>query len=162
MERLILFRHGKAEARSESGEDFDRRLAPRGLRDAAEMGARLAGLGASPDLALVSTSARTRETWQAAQAAFAAAAVRFDDDLYNAECGEIWRAAEAEPGTVMVVAHNPGLHELTLRLMIAASAPAADMAAAQRRFPPATAAVFAFDDGGRPRFESLQFPERGE
>ena len=45
MERLILFRHGKAEPDSESGDDFDRRLAPRGERDSAAMGATLADLG---------------------------------------------------------------------------------------------------------------------
>ena len=162
MQRLILFRHGKAAASSDSGDDFDRPLAPRGVGEASEMGARLAGLGVRPDVALVSMAARTRQTWEAAQAAFPAATVKFDPSLYNAASSEIWRAAGEEPGAVMVVAHNPGLHELALRLMIAASAPAQDLAAAQSRFPPATAAVFAFGADGAPRFEGLHYPQRPE
>ena len=39
MNRLILFRHGKAEADSESGEDFDRRLAPSGVAESAAVAA---------------------------------------------------------------------------------------------------------------------------
>ena len=66
MDRLILFRHGKAEADSASGDDFDRRLAPRGVRESAAMGRSLAELGMCPDLVLASPSARTRETWAAA------------------------------------------------------------------------------------------------
>ena len=53
MQRLILLRHGKAEPDSESGEDFDRRLAPRGVRDSAAAGVTLADMGFRPDVALV-------------------------------------------------------------------------------------------------------------
>ena len=78
MDRLILFRHGKAEQESESGDDFDRKLAPRGERESAAMGAHLAELGLKPDLALVSSAARARETWAAAAPAFPGAEARFD------------------------------------------------------------------------------------
>src|SRR4051812_48896964 len=94
MHRLILFRHGKAESESVSGDDFDRRLAPRGERDSAAMGRSLAELGLTPDLALVSPAARTRETWAAAEPAFPAAEVQFDEDLYHADSGAVRAAAE--------------------------------------------------------------------
>src|SRR5687768_17673943 len=48
-----LFR-SKAEPDSDSGDDFDRRLAPRGVRESADMGARLADMGFQPQVALVS------------------------------------------------------------------------------------------------------------
>jgi phosphohistidine phosphatase len=163
MDRLILLRHGKAESDSDSGDDFDRRLAPQGVRESAEMGAQLADMGFRPDVALVSPAARARGTWEAACGAFPAAETRFDDDLYHAESGVIRRVAEAAGqacATVMVVGHNPGLQELTLQLLIEGSAPASLVARAQRNFPTAAAAVFLFDANGRPHFDGLFFPER--
>src|SRR3954468_21741763 len=141
MDRLILFRHGKAEPESASGEDFDRRLAPRGERESAAMARHLADLGLKPDLALVSAALRTRETWSAAEPAFPDAQVRIENDLYNADSGAIRHAAQRAgkaARTVMVVGHNPGLQELTVRLLTEGHAPASLIAKAQRQFPPAS------------------------
>ena len=163
MERLILFRHGKAEPESTSGEDFDRRLSPRGERESAQMGARLADLGFSPDLVLVSPAARTRETWAAAEPHFAGAKASFDADLYHADSGAVRQEAERAGkavGTVMVVGHNPGLQELTVQLLTEGSAPPSLIDRARRQFPTASAAVFLFDAHDRPSFDGLFFPER--
>lgn len=163
MDRLILFRHGKALSESASGDDFDRRLSPRGQRESAAMGESLADLGLKPDLALVSPAARTRETWAAAEASFPGAEVRFDDDLYHADSFAIRRAAELagrSHATVMVVGHNPGLQELTMRLLVEGSAPNSLLSRATRQFPPAAVAVFLIDSSGRPAFDGLFFPER--
>lgn len=165
MDRLILFRHGKAEADSASGEDFDRRLAPRGVRESAKTGEALADLGLTPDLVLVSPAARARETWAAAEASFPNARVQFEPDLYHADSGTIRHVAERAGdgvGTVMVVGHNPGLQELTVRLLAEGSAPASLIARAQRQFPTAAASVFLFDDAGRPSYDGFFFPERGD
>lgn len=163
MDRLILLRHGKAEPDSASGEDFDRRLAPRGARESAETAARLADLGFAPDVALVSSAARTRGTWEAACSAFPEAEPRFDPALYLADPGEVRRLASKalqSCSTVLVVGHNPGLQDLTVQLLREGSAPASLIAKAQRNFPTAAAAVFLFDDNGRPQFDGLFFPER--
>ena len=163
MDRLILLRHGKAESDSHSGDDFDRRLAPRGERESAEMGARLAEMGFRPQVALVSPAARTKGTWEAAQPAFPDTEARFQDDLYHADCETIRRAAQGAgrtSATVMVVGHNPGMQELAVRLLQEGSAPASLVARAQRNFPTAAAAVFLFDANGRPHFDGLFFPER--
>ena len=119
MDRLILLRHGKAEPDSDSGDDFDRRLAPRGVRESVDMGARLADMGFQPQVALVSPAARARDTWEAAQPAFPTAETRFVDHLYHADSETIRHAAEeagAGVATVIVVGHNPGMQELTIRL----------------------------------------------
>lgn len=161
MDRLILLRHGKAEPESASGEDFDRRLAPRGLAESAEMAARLADLGFLPDVALVSTAARTRETWAAAEPHFPRAQARFEDELYHADSGAVRHAAAragAMVGTVIVVGHNPGLQELAVRLLTEGSAPTSLISRAARQFPTAAAAIFLFDDNGRPHFDGLFFP----
>jgi phosphohistidine phosphatase len=164
MDRLILFRHGKAEPESASGEDFDRRLASRGVAESAETGEALARLGLVPDVALVSPAARTLETWiAAAEAAFPKTELRLDPDLYHADSGAIRRAAEAagqDCGTLMVVAHNPGLQELTVRLLKEGSSDPGVIARAQRHFPTGAAAVFLIDANGRPAFDGLFFPER--
>src|SRR5690242_529305 len=120
MRRLILFRHAKAAPRAPSGEDIDRPLDEKGLADAALMGRVLAGEGLTPDLALVSSSRRTRETWAQLAAAFPNARAVVCDGLYNATAEEILaEIGAAEPsGTLMVVAHNPGLHELAIELLI--------------------------------------------
>jgi phosphohistidine phosphatase len=162
MDRLILLRHGKAEPESASGEDFDRRLAPRGQAESAEMAARLADLGFLPDVVLVSAAMRTRETWAAAEPHFPKAKARFEDELYHADSGAVRHAAAragATAATVMVVGHNPGLQELAVRLLTEGSAPGSLIGRATRQFPTAAAAVFLFDDNGRPQFDGLFFPQ---
>lgn len=161
MDRLILLRHGKAEPDSESGDDFDRRLAARGVQESADMGARLADMGFLPKIALVSPAARARATWEAAQGAFPGVETRFLDHLYHADSVTIRQAAEdAGPGTVIVVGHNPGMQELTIRLLQEGAAPSGLIGKAQRNFPTAAAAVFLIDDNGRPHFDGLFFPDR--
>ena len=163
MERLILLRHGKAEPDSASGDDFDRRLSPRGVRESAEMGVSLADMGFRPDLALVSPAARTRETWEAAQDSFPGAEVRYHDELYHADADVIRRTAEGadgEAGTVMVVGHNPGLQELAVALLTEGGGPAGLIQRAMRNFPPGAAAVFLIDANGRPHYDGLFYPER--
>lgn len=163
MDRLILFRHGKAEPDSDSGDDFDRRLTPRGVTESAEMGARLADMGFAPQLVLVSPAARARGTWEAACPAFPTAETRVENHLYHADSGTIRAAAErAGRGrqTIMVVGHNPGLQELAVTLLSEGHAPASLVARAHRHFPTAAAAVFLFDANGRPAFDGLFFPER--
>lgn len=161
MERLILFRHGDAERESESGQDFDRRLSPRGVRESEAMGRTLAEMGFSPDLALISTAARTRGTWDAVAALFPGATTQFDDELYLAEAAVIrrcLRTPEGAPRTVLVVGHNPGLQDLTVWLLAEAAAPGGLISKARTQFPTAAAAVFLFDDAGRPASDGLFFP----
>ena len=162
MERLILLRHGKAERDSDSGDDFDRKLTERGVRESAATAATLADMGLVPDLVLVSSSARTRGTWAAAQSAFPQAAFRIEPSLYHAEERVVRQLAEAagqSSATVMIVGHNPGLQELTIRLLAEGGAPSTLIARAHARFPTATAAVFRFDAAGRPAYDGLFFPK---
>ncbi|HMO43835.1 MAG TPA: histidine phosphatase family protein [Phenylobacterium sp.] len=165
MERLILLRHGKAERDSASGDDFARRLTARGRSDAREAGARLAEMGFVPDLCLVSDAARTRDTWEALSPVCPACPARFEPDLYHAEAGKVWEMVQAAGAdgarTLMVIGHNPGLHELVVRLLAEGGASPDLMAMARSRFPTSAAAVFLFDDAGRPIYDGLLLPPRG-
>jgi phosphohistidine phosphatase len=155
MQRLILFRHGEALTRAPSGRDIDRALSPAGESAAARIAATLAASGVAPDIALVSNARRTTETWTAARASFADARAEVLPALYNASPESILALARARSeASVMVVGHNPGLQTLCLDLLKLQGAPAAQIARVEARFPPATAAVFSFEDG-RPVFESL-------
>lgn len=158
MDRLILMRHGKAEQHAASGGDFERALAPRGQGDAALMGQVLAKAGLAADLALVSSARRTRETWEAVAPSFPGAQVEVRRDLYHAEAQDVLaaiRESAPDSGTVMVVGHNPGLHELALRLAMGGPADPALMAKLRGKFPTSTAVVFAIDPNGAPTLAHL-------
>jgi phosphohistidine phosphatase len=149
MQRLILFRHAKAERRADSGEDHDRDLTDRGRSDAALMGRLLRDRGLVPDLVLVSGARRTRSTWEAMADSFPASRVEVDEGLYDAPASVLLAAAHARnaPGTVMVIAHNPGLHEASMALLSRGRAGAADLYEVRGGMPTATAGVFALSDG---------------
>lgn len=102
-------RHAKAEPFAST--DHARVLTERGRRNAADAGAWLAERGLMPDLALVSTAARTRETWdELAAASGAQADVSYDEALYHGGVEALIEAIQLLPddaGTVIVVGHNP-------------------------------------------------------
>jgi phosphohistidine phosphatase len=158
MRRLILFRHAKAEPRAAGQDDAARPLAPRGREDAALMAKVLAREGLTPDLALVSSATRTLETWTCAQGAFPKARNCSLDALYNATAEEVLEETQRHAGdadTVIVIGHNPGLHELAVNLLIDGGASAAQIDRMAARFPTATAAAFLIDAEGRASFDGL-------
>lgn len=107
--RLVIIRHAKAEGYAES--DLDRSLAPRGRADAEAAGAWLKQLGVVPDVALVSTALRTRETWELiAKAAGWTAEPDVDPALYGADEDvvlDLIAATDESVGTLVVIGHNP-------------------------------------------------------
>ncbi|WP_454758492.1 SixA phosphatase family protein [Caulobacter segnis] len=160
MERLILMRHGKAERHAQSGGDFERALAPSGREDAARMGEVLAGLAYAPELLLVSSARRTRETAEQIATSFPKAKVEHLRDLYHADPEEIVQALEDHGdavGTVMVVGHNPGMHEMALRLALTGGASPIQTNKLRSRFPTSTVVVFNWGGGGPPVLEHVLF-----
>ena len=155
MLRLILMRHGEAERPHPGLEDFDRALDEDGRAESRRMGKALAEAGYAPDLALVSAARRTLETWAETAAAFADdIAVEQSRRLYAASAAALSAAVtEAAPSaeTVMVVGHNPGIHQYAVYL--------AQQGGADRRlvdrFPTGSAVVFAIDEAGQARLERV-------
>jgi phosphohistidine phosphatase len=144
METLILLRHGKAVRDNEAPDDRSRNLTARGRADAAAAGEALARDGLRPDRVLVSPAARTRETFLAAAPALGRPHVRIVEDLYMADAETIWRCAAAAGGSrILVVGHNPGLHELCSRLLDEARDRSALALRLRDRFTTATFAAFA-------------------
>jgi phosphohistidine phosphatase len=154
MDRLILLRHGKAEADSSSGQDFDRALTGRGRRDAALVARKLADVGHRPDLVLVSPAARAVQTWEAAAPFFPAAEVEMAPALYHIDPQDILDLAKAQTArTVMVVGHNPGLGELAAWLARQGGC------GALQGFPTGAAAVAVFGPAGGQRTFELYTPK---
>ncbi|HEX6867047.1 MAG TPA: histidine phosphatase family protein [Caulobacteraceae bacterium] len=155
MERLILFRHGKAEAKGKAP-DFERALTEDGRFDAAVIGQALAKADLVPTAALVSPARRTMETWEAARAAFPQARAYPVRELYNATAAEIVGALQGVTApTVVVVGHNPGLHELAIGLLHEGGASSSVMSKVASRFPTATAIAFAIDENGRAIYDGI-------
>jgi phosphohistidine phosphatase len=119
--QLMLLRHAKAEKAAPGMRDRDRRLNARGRGDAAMIAAYMVRHDLQPRRVLVSSAQRTRETWACMAEAFAAAPVAYEDRLYEsgpepvlAVIRELGRSAP----TLLVIGHNPGLHD-TARLLVA-------------------------------------------
>jgi phosphohistidine phosphatase len=124
MRRLMLLRHAKTETDAPSGRDQDRRLDERGHRDAAEVGAWIGAHPPVPDHVMVSPAVRAVQTWDIAWEAMKEQAskphIELVPQLYGAETTQLLlsiRAASAtDPKRLMLVGHNPGMHELALAL----------------------------------------------
>ena len=150
MKQLLLLRHAKSSWDDPALADFDRPLAPRGLKAAPLMGRELARRDWLPDLALVSPALRTRETWRLVSAELPARVpVEFAEGLFEATAGDILaevQQAMASVGCLLVLGHNPGLEDLARRL----AGPRSDAGARRKleeKFPTGALARFVVDDG---------------
>jgi phosphohistidine phosphatase len=105
MRRLMLLRHAKTETDAPSGRDHDRNPP-------------------FPDHVMVSPAARTVQTWDIAWAAMKGLVpppvVERVEELYGADparlLANIRMASVADPERLLLVGHNPGMHELALAL----------------------------------------------
>jgi phosphohistidine phosphatase len=120
MRRLLILRHAKTERAEPGQRDRDRKLTARGRADAPVIGAYMVRHRLVPDLALVSPAIRAAETWALVAARFAKAPrVVNEERIYNASpetlIGLIRETREAR--NLLVVGHNPGLHDLAVQLI---------------------------------------------
>jgi phosphohistidine phosphatase len=152
MRRLLLLRHAKTEIDAPSGRDQDRRLDDRGQRDSAQLGDWIAAHPPFPEAVLVSHAVRARQTWdivwEAMKDRVAAPQVEILSELYGADPAQILETIRtatvlADPKQLLLVGHNPGMHEVALMLM-GGGDPAGAKAIADN-LPTAGLAIFDFD-----------------
>lgn len=151
MRRLMLLRHAKTENDAPSGRDQDRRLDKRGRHDAAEIGGWIGRHPPFPDLVLVSHAVRAHQTWEIAWEAMKELVpepeVELMPELYGADVSQLLEtirdACSADPKRLMIVGHNPGMHELALAL--AGSGDPAGRKALTDNLPTSGLAVFDFE-----------------
>jgi phosphohistidine phosphatase len=119
MHVLHLLRHAKS-VRSDDIEDRERPLSRRGREAARLVGSRLPPAVGRLDLVLCSSALRTRETMELVLSEFAAPPrILIEDVLYLASAAvlarRLRRLAETDD-EVLLIGHNPGLHELAVTL----------------------------------------------
>lgn len=139
---LVLVRHAKAVAAAAT--DEQRPLADRGHRDAAAAGRWLAEIGIEPDLAVVSSATRARETWTDIAEALAGHEVQVDGRIYDNTVGvllEVIGEVSDDITTLVLVGHNPSMHGLAVTLSDGDGEPAVE-AAIRSDYPTCGISVF--------------------
>jgi phosphohistidine phosphatase len=145
MKIIHLMRHAKAEE-DRGQEDINRALTDRGVRAAALIGLYMQQQKISPDIILCSNAARTKQTAERVLPFLTGAKIEYDGALYHAAPQAILDQVSQIDGqnkSVMVVGHNPGIHELAARLARAGSEELIDKLA--QGFPTASFVSFEVD-----------------
>ena len=138
---LMILRHAEASQDPRATSDADRSLTAQGRSDAIQQGAWLTAIGFRPDYTLASTALRAAETAQLVSAFWGdkAPAISWSPALYLASVRRLLIALEELPADgvrVLLVGHNPGLHELVEYL----TGSTINVDERGRVFPPATLA----------------------
>lgn len=117
--RLLVVRHAKS-AWPPGVPDRERPLGPRGQRDAPRMGRRIRELVGTLDLAVISPTRRTQQTWELMNHELDhRGPVEIDQRIYDAWGGHMIDLVAQLPDqarTVLVLGHEPGVSELVLSL----------------------------------------------
>jgi phosphohistidine phosphatase len=132
MRQLLLLRHAKSSWDDPRLADHARPLNARGRRAAAAMAGAMRELGLAPEVVLVSSARRTLQTLEALAPLPDSPIVEPMDSLYLAPWEKLLDAVHGVPETarsVLLIGHNPGLHELALALAGAAGMASRDGAA---------------------------------
>jgi phosphohistidine phosphatase len=167
--RLILLRHAKSDWPM-GVPDHDRPLGERGRIEAPLAGRWLAAQGLVPDVALVSTATRARETWLLAAAQLdAEVPTRFEDALYDAAVWDVVVLLRSLPDDVVsaiVVGHNPATERLAMTLDDG-QGPAGHRERLVGKYPTSGIAVLALHvprwselDAASARLEAFEVPRR--
>lgn len=123
MKKLLILRHAQALGTEVGGTDKTRKLSPTGQADALALGKAMKRDGLMPDLVLCSTATRTSETLdgvlQGLDVPHDALNIEYSDRLYNADYPSLIHAVQQvddEIDTILVVAHNPGIHQFAAQM----------------------------------------------
>jgi phosphohistidine phosphatase len=141
MRHLYLLRHAKSSWKESGIPDHDRPLASRGRKAAKAMAKYLHAHGVRPDLVLCSSATRARQTFERLEP-LKAREVHIERELYGADAATLLARLRDVPepvGSVMVIAHNPGLEDLT-RVLAQNDGELGD------KFPTGALATLAFSD----------------
>lgn len=114
---LILTRHAHAD-NGFKGDDKLKPLTNEGQAAVRQIAAKLHGV--RPQLTLCSAARRTMQTAKILIDKGVISEIHYDDALYLATAGELLHAVQSlddEVQTALIVAHNPGIHQLVLSLV---------------------------------------------
>jgi phosphohistidine phosphatase len=151
---LFLLRHAKSSWADPTLADHDRPLAPRGRRAATRIAQHVRSEAVRPALVLCSSARRARDTLDVLKPALGhQVEVRVDDALYGADARQLLdrlREVGQDIASVMIVGHNPGLHDLAVELT--GDGTEAAISQLHTKFPTGALATL---DVGRTRWDEL-------
>jgi len=120
MKQLAILRHAKSDWGNPGLTDFDRPLNKRGRKAAKKIGRVLKERGLAFGQIVTSPAQRAKETVERFLIGYEQDLdVRFEPTIYLASTGTLLGLVNGLPddaGTVMIVGHNPGFHDIVLRL----------------------------------------------
>lgn len=119
MRQLLLLRHAKSDWNNATLSDHARPLTPAGRRAAQAIRQAMQELGLTPDVVLVSSARRTRQTLELLEPFEETPIVELMDQLYLATAPQMLRILHGVAETarsVLLIGHNPGMHQLALTL----------------------------------------------
>jgi phosphohistidine phosphatase len=119
VKRLWLLRHAKSSWDDAGLDDHDRPLAPRGRKAAKRIGRWAGDNGVRPQLALCSTAVRAHATLELALDGLGMPETHVEGGLYHASALALLDRLHDVPADiveVLVVGHNPSLHDLVCTL----------------------------------------------
>ncbi|NDE89904.1 MAG: hypothetical protein EB059_02005 [Alphaproteobacteria bacterium] len=149
MKTLILLRHAEA-VELKNGKDIQRPLTQKGRGMAVWVAHQLSKEERYPEFILCSSALRTKETCQLIQDAWADDChpqVFFDPAIYSLDVAtamEMISEQDEMHDTIMIIGHNPTIHELAAHLCDVTQAPK-KIAKLTHGFPPASCAIIQFD-----------------
>ena len=119
MRHLWLLRHAKSSWDEPGLTDHDRPLAPRGRKAGRRINSWASEHGLRPDLVLCSTPVRAVSTLELVASALGSPEVTIESELYHATAEDMLERigdVSDDVRTVLVIGHNPGLHDLACLL----------------------------------------------
>lgn len=113
MFQLILLRHAKTDQFSATGNDFDRKLLPRGINQGLELADYFTKNNFPIGEVFISGATRTRETFALFESALGKHVAVFSDDLYLCESRTLFNfiSTHGKSSTLLVVGHNYGISD---------------------------------------------------
>jgi phosphohistidine phosphatase len=120
MKTLHLLRRAKSTWKSPGLDDHDRPLSKRGRETARQIAAYLRRAKIVPDLVICSTAVRARQTLDPIAQAIKPPKVVFEKGVYDVAQEKIRKHLRRVPksaDSVLLIGHNPGLHDLALSLV---------------------------------------------
>src|SRR6266851_1046131 len=146
MKTLHLLRHAKSSWKHADIDDHERPLSKRGRQTAKTIAAYLRRAKIAPKLVICSTAVRARQTLDPIAKAIKPPKVILEREIYEVAHEKIWKHLWKLPESadcVLLIGHNPGLHDLALALADADSAKLVPPRGG--KFPTGAMASFRFD-----------------
>ena len=120
MRQLLILRHAKSSWDDPKLSDHARPLNSRGRKSAGAMRRAMRDLGLAPDVVLVSSARRTLQTLEALEPWDEQPLIEPMDQLYLANAAQllgVLRQVSETARSVLLIGHNPGLHDLAMLLV---------------------------------------------